>query len=122
MPDSDDNDRGYDEKTAVTQDFESLQQTVEEEKAKTERLQQIVYQLLGGLYNHTTQEKTLMFKVDYLFVEEKSDTEEEFQLRAQEYIFPTTRQGDDNASRIDLLHKEINDLKEEIHNKIYGAV
>jgi hypothetical protein len=99
--------------------FNALLKTVEEEKAKTDRMQQVIYQLLGGLYNHDTQEKTMMYDVNYLHGDKKTEegayeTEEDIALRRKENRHPTTRQGDENAKQIAQLKEDFEAMR--FHN------
>jgi hypothetical protein len=110
------------EHVLIAQAFESLLATVEEEKEKTERMQQAVYQLLGGMYNHQTQDKTLMYDVNYLYGKKQTEdgayeTEEDMVIRRGEHQFPTTRQGDEHAIRIDLLENMVNELKAKVEEQ-----
>ena len=110
------------EHVLIPQAFESLLSTVEEEKEKTERMQQVIYQMLGGLYNHQTQKKTMMYDVRYLHgdvqtAEGAYETEEDTMLRRGEERFFTTRQGDENAIRIDLLENLVNELKAKVEEQ-----
>jgi len=99
--------------------FNALLKTVEEEKAKTDRMQQVIYQLLGGLYNHDTQEKTMMYDVNYLHGDKKTEegayeTEEDIALRRKENPLPTTQQGDENAKQIAQLKEDFEAMR--FHN------
>jgi hypothetical protein len=110
------------EHVLIAQAFESLLATVEEEKEKTERMQQALYQLLGGMYNHQTQDKTLMYDVNYLYGKKQTEdgayeTEEDMVIRRGEHQFPTTRQGDEHAIRIDLLENMVNELKAKVEEQ-----
>ena len=130
--------------------FNALLKTVEEEKVKTDRMQQVIYQLLGGLYNHDTQNKTMMCDVNYLYGDKKTEdgayeTEEDMIIRQKEHPLPTTQQGDENTKQIAQLKEEfeamrfhnvdandvymrLNDLEEETKdhehrlNKVSGGV
>ena len=118
--------------------FESLYKTVQEEKANSNRMQQTLYQLLGGLFNHETQNKTMMYDVRHLLNETVEDcgecpyeTQEDTLQRQTEHIYPTTRQGDESATKIaqmeetlaeavrsiEMLQKELKDEKERNVNR-----
>lgn len=93
----------------------TLIQTVNEEKNKSNQIQQSLYQILGGLYNQDTQPKTLQCEVNHLFGDVQTadgayETEEDMAIRRTEYQHFTTRQGDANASRIDALETRLNDI------------
>ena len=74
---------------------------VEAEQDKLERLQQVVYQLLGGLYDQRTQKKTLSAMVHYLYNLPEDVTDEDI----NEISYPTTRQGDHLNERCDRFFK-----------------
>jgi hypothetical protein len=105
--------------------FESLRQMMNEEKEKNERTQEVLYQLLGGLYNQETQENTMMYDVNYLYnrkVEREEGTGEfayetakDTVSRRKEHMYPTTRQGDENAKEIKQLKYDIMVSQDETH-------
>ena len=125
--------------STVTQEvFNSLYKTVQEEKANSNRMQQTLYQMLGGLFNHETQNKTMMYDVRHLLNETVEDcgecpyeTQEDTLQRRTEHIYPTTRQGDESATKIaqmeetlaeavrsiEMLQKELKDEKERNVNR-----
>jgi hypothetical protein len=125
--------------STVTQEvFNSLYKTVQEEKANSNRMQQALYQMLGGLFNHETQKKTMMYDVHYLLNKTVEDcgecpyeTAEDTLQRQKEHTYPTTRQGDESATKIaqmeetlaeavrsiELLQKELKDEKERNVNR-----
>ena len=79
----------------------------------------MIYQLLGGLYNHDTQEKTMMYDVNYLHGDKKTEegayeTEEDIAIRSKENRHPTTRQGDENAKQIAQLKEDFEVMR--FHN------
>ena len=108
--------------------FESLRQTIKEEQEKNERTQQVLYQLLGGLYNQETQKKTMMYDVNYLLdkkveIEEGAgefayETAEDTVSRRKEHMYPTTRQGDDNAKEIKQMKYDIMVSQDETHTAL----
>ena len=105
--------------------FDALRQTIKEEQEKNEHTQQVLYQLLGGLYNQETQKKTMMYDVNYLLdikVEIEEGTGEfayemaqDTVLRRKEHMYPTTRQGDDNAKEIKQMKYDIMVSQDETH-------
>ena len=68
-------------------------------------LQEVVHQLIGGLFNPNTQEHTMKQHLNILFPEEYSNLSEK-----NENSFPTTRQGDENQERIQQLEEKVNSL------------
>ena len=106
--------------------YESLYKMLKAEKKKTERMQQVLYQLIGGLYNQETQNKTMMFDVNYLLdtrINEASgecpyETAEDTLLRRKENHNLTTRQGDENAKHIKhIIEYSIN--QNEVYTRLY---
>jgi len=104
--------------------FESLRQTMKEEQEKNERTQQVLYQLLGGLYNQETQKKTMMYDANYLLDKKVElegtgefayETAEDTVSRRKEHMYPTTRQGDDNAKEIKQMKYEMMVSQDENH-------
>ena len=75
--------------------------TIDELENKVDRLQRVVYQLLGGLFNHNNQSDILDELLDMLFdtgiVRQSGDDIQDGN--------PTTRQGDENEKRLCVLEK-----------------
>lgn len=74
-------------------------------ESKLEGLQNVVYQLLGGLFNHDSQAGALNHHLSMMLnnKEQVNDT-----INTSKWtIWPTTRQGDENAERIAILEEEI---------------
>jgi hypothetical protein len=69
---------------------------------KLERCVSVVHQLLGGLYNQTTQKNTLDGYISILFNQPKS-----IALEDTDSDWPTTRQGDDTNVKLDQLIEEL---------------
>ena len=67
---------------------------------RTEQQQNIIYQLLGGLFNHSSQEHVLNDYVNYLF----DGTHEP--LPTDEDNLPTTRQGDVLEKKVEKLQSK----------------
>jgi len=72
---------------------------IKAEQEKLERVQEMVYQLLGGLFNPETQSKTRNVMMKSLF-NMPQDAEE---TTINEDTYPTTRQGDQLNDRCDLF-------------------
>jgi hypothetical protein len=82
--------------------------TIEKLEEKVDRIHSVVYQLLGGLYCHKTQSRTLDSQLDILFNDYTSlglpDTSEWTS-------YPTTRQGDECEKRLSVLEEELEALR-----------
>jgi len=85
-------------------------QKIDDLTDKVQRQQDVIYQLLGGLYNHETQTQTLDNLVCLLLKKQPLDI---FKDTSKWTIYPTTRQSDDHAKRISILEVEICELKDE---------
>jgi len=73
--------------------------------------QESMYQLLGGLYNSETQRELLNSYTEFLYTGNNYLEED-----VSESIWPTTRQGDENAERIEKLEKDNALLKEKLES------
>jgi hypothetical protein len=90
--------------TYKSHNFSSLERKVTDLENKCKINQEVLYQLIGGLFNHTTQADILDYNVNSLF-----DTPHVGEITGN--IWPTTRQGDKNEDRINLLEKEVGKLR-----------
>jgi chromosome segregation ATPase len=106
--------REFEEQTnANTEAIEDLKRELAATKTEIKDIKESVYQLLGGLYNHKTQEKGLDHAISVLFSEEVDVPNEEYN---DESIWPTTRQGDKNEARIQKLEETMDVLVDEAMN------
>lgn len=87
-----------------------LRKIIEMQAKEIERCKNVVYQLVGGLYNENTQQGTSSRHVKQLF---GYNNEQELQDEKDSWtIWPTTRQGDANEERIKKLEETIKNLEE----------
>jgi len=91
------------------------QEIIEYQSKKIKNIENVVYQLLGGLFNQSTQENTLEFYLDAL--DDRIHTMYD-QDKCKWEDTPTTRQGDYCEKRIKKLEKELNTLKELAYQKV----
>jgi hypothetical protein len=84
----------------------SLKKVVEQEKKKQHKIQEVLYQLLGGLFNQVTQEKVLNHHINLVMGDEMVGS-----CSLDENIMPTTRQGDENTREIANLSQVVSDLQ-----------
>jgi len=82
-------------------------QKIDELEDKVKRQQDVIYQLLGGLFNHDTQKGSVDELVSVLLKIQPLDLLKD---TSKWTIYPTTRQGDDNERRIDELEKKLGDF------------
>ena len=94
------------EANALENRLKKLEKDNESLKEKLDAVQRTVYQLLGGLYNHQTQNTLLGKCVDDLFLQNQDVPDK----KHRENIYPTTRQGDQNEERIQSLEEKMDIL------------
>ena len=83
--------------TTQAQEIKNLKETIDRQEKAIDGLQQVVYQLIGGLYCQRNQSDMIKLHVDVLFGREPSDKP------IKGNIWPTTRQGVENEARIEKL-------------------
>ena len=99
------------EEETVPAKFASMMDIIKEEQEKTRRVQEVVYQLLGGLYNQDTQRKTRDYHVDVLYNRVVSEGMMDVADGCDYYsgdtggTYPTTRQGDETDECLISLFK-----------------
>jgi hypothetical protein len=89
-----------------------LEEIIEYQATKLENIETVVYQLLGGLFNHSTQGKVLNQNLNLLEDNNEvcwSPTNGDSKSKWAHY--PTTRQGDDSEIRIQKLENELKQVK-----------
>jgi hypothetical protein len=100
------------EKQALLIENQMLQNQHQEQKL--ESIRHVVYQLIGGLYNHKTQKNQIELHSAHLFQQRtqsvlKRDTDNKW---------PTTRQGDEHEDRINALENSVNSLEESVKDML----
>jgi len=92
-------------------------ETIRDLEKKIDGVQDVVYQLLGGLFNQNSQSQILQDHLSQLFSEPArvrsrfEDPDDSKWLN-----WPTTRQGDANEERIQQLKKEFNELADTLND------
>jgi hypothetical protein len=81
---------------------ESQQKTIEELLDQVNATQLVVNQLIGGLFNQHTQTGIQQLHLDILYERKKRGN---YENTSEWTSFPTTRQGDSNETRIELLEQ-----------------
>jgi hypothetical protein len=114
----------YLEKKVETQSkkIEEQETAIQKLTEKLDGVQAVVYQLIGGLFNHETQGDVLEEYIKCLFTEPtKEYTEDELSEKNKVAIFPTTRQGDYVETKIEQLERKIDLLTNGYvqHNYLY---
>jgi len=79
---------------------------------KLERVDNVVYQLLGGLFNYETQSNILNVHLRTLLGKKYIKTDSDDEEFLEETKWPTTRQGDENKEEIRLLKEQVSKLEE----------
>jgi len=87
--------------------------TIESLEKKVEGIQNVVYQLLGGLFNQYNQGPALENYLRVLFPENKFNYSQENTETSEWNNWPTTRQGDNNELRIADLESQIRELQQQ---------
>jgi hypothetical protein len=86
----------------IDDEIVSLKLNFEEERKKTKRLQDTVYQLIRGLYNQHTQPLTIYNYVHHLFGDEPNNPID-INLLMREPRYPYIPQCEENSVRIETL-------------------
>jgi len=84
---------------------------IEELSKKLDNVTQVVYQLLGGLFNQSSQCDTLRQHIDVLYtgeIQPRSRHDEPDDSNSEQW--PTTRQGDDSERRIEALEQQVKSM------------
>lgn len=91
--------------------LKAQEEKIDELSKKLDGVQQVIYQLLGGLFNQTTQSQTLEDHISVLYSEErrKRSRFEDPDYSEWENL-PTTRQGDESERRIEVLEKTVREM------------
>lgn len=83
---------------------------------KIERCNDVLYQLLGGLFNQRTQAHTISWLLDTLRGEDTVPHQQCNTSPEECSIWPTTRQGDDHEKRLLKLEETIKQLEKQVQN------
>ena len=83
---------------------------------KIERCSDVIYQLLGGLYNQKTQVHTINVLLDTLRGEDTVPHQQCNTSPEECSIWPTTRQGDENEKRLLKLEETIKKLEKQVQS------
>jgi hypothetical protein len=84
---------------------------IEELSKKLNNVTQVVYQLLGGIFNQSRQCETLRQNIDVLYTGEIQPRTRHDEPDDSEWEhWPTTRQGDDSERRIEALEKTVREM------------
>ena len=89
------------------------EEIIKYQTSKLIKIENVVYQLLGGLFNQSTQENILHSHLDDLLDDGANSWKPLYDNDKCKWIdWPTTRQGDYCERRIETLEKELNMLKQ----------
>lgn len=100
---------------AIDEECRKNSEDIRELKQHLKATQDVVEQLIGGLYNQDTQAKMHDLHRNILLSEDVIDEE------INECKWPTTRQGDENQSRIEELEKKMDSAQQVIYQLIGGV-
>jgi hypothetical protein len=84
-------------------EINNLKEIIENQQNKLANIDQIIYQLVGGLFNQNTQTSVISSYLESLNISYHAN-DSEYNKWGQ---LPTTRQGDSNEERINQLEKHI---------------
>jgi hypothetical protein len=87
------------------EEIKNLRESIETQENKFEGLHQVVYQLIGGLYNQSTQSGVIDVHLNNIGLPGASNTN-----TSKWGIWPTTRQGDECERRLRELEHDIRDM------------
>ena len=91
--------------------LEEQDATIKKLEAKLDGVHAIVYQLIGGLFNHGNQRDILEEHTKCLFPDTKNEyTCDALPEKNKWTIYPTTRQGDDCEKRVEELEQTVRDM------------
>jgi hypothetical protein len=96
---------------SIQKENAELRKMVESYANEIERCKGVVYQLVGGLFNHKNQNSIMNSHINELFGTSNEDNKEE---KAQESIWPTTRQSDEHEERIRKLEETVQKLEKQV--------
>ena len=87
--------------------IEEQSQTIKKLENKLEGLHNVVYQLIGGLFNHETQAGIMGLHLGFMGFNNCTSIEHN---TSKWDISPTTRQGNENERRIESLEQTVRDM------------
>jgi hypothetical protein len=79
---------------------------IEDLTKKLDGVQNVIYQLIGGVYNQRTQADMINTHMGFLYPG-KYNAVEDSEIESKWSIWPTTRQGDENERRIEFLERAL---------------
>lgn len=97
---------------------EAQAKKIEELERKLEGTQNVVYQLIGGLFHHTNQAGIMNVHLDHLFCRENYSNG--CKNISKWNILPTTRQGDECEKKITELEEKLKNLEDDLTT--YGVL
>jgi hypothetical protein len=99
-----------------------MENIIEKQSKQIKSQNHVLYCLIGGLFNQTTQGNTIASHLELLFDDFTQEDKEyysrdEFNQFDKWSVWPTTRQGDENEQRIEQLETKLNTILEIIHEE-----
>jgi len=98
---------------SIQKENAELRKMVENHAEEIERFKSVIYQLVGGLFNQKTQKCIMKSHINELFGTSNDDTDDK-EEKAEDYIWPTTRQGDEHEERIRKLEEIVQKLEKQV--------
>jgi hypothetical protein len=97
-------------------------ETIKKLEEKLEAVHQVVYQLVGGLFNHATQARILDEHVNMMFPNARYHCDKELEDTHKWTHWPTTRQGDECERRIEALEQQIQSMTNFDPESVYNFI
>jgi hypothetical protein len=96
-----------------------LRRIIENHSQEISRCKDVIYQLVGGLFNQEKQKCILLSHTNVLYGKPYNDEDDDDDENSS--IWPTTRQGDRHEERIRKMEEIIHNLEERV-NKVEKKV
>jgi hypothetical protein len=94
---------------SIKKENAELKHIIAAHAGQIERNTQVIYQLLGGLFNQRNQVSILESHKNSLFGDACKN-----EVSIEEVVWPTTRQGDAHEERIKFLEEKLRQLEEQV--------
>jgi hypothetical protein len=104
----------------LTMKLEFMEKVIEKQAEKIENNNRVICSLVNGLFNHSSQIKTITEYTEMIFGESSEEEKEEYENLPNNNRwgnYPTTRQGDEHEQRIERLEAKFNAILEIIEEE-----
>jgi len=97
-------------------------ETIKKLEEKLEGVHQVVYQLVGGLFNHSTQARILDEHLNIMFPNARYHCDKEVEDSSKWTHWPTTHQGEECERRIEALEQQIQSMTSFDPESVYNFI